>query len=155
MVGELVKRRRLALRLTQTELGKRAGGLTQDYISKLERGTIGMPQRGTLEALAGPLGLEVEDFFRAAGILGASALVSAGEAPVQFRLFDDEDSFAEQEMVDYVVNRPGRHYQERVTAQRRRLAPADFRDWCIDVFNAFRSNSNLALRSLERGEERP
>lgn len=67
VIGELVKRQRQAMRLTQVQLGARTG-LTQDYISKLERGTIDLPQRGTLEALAGPLGLTVADLYRAAGV---------------------------------------------------------------------------------------
>jgi transcriptional regulator with XRE-family HTH domain len=69
VIGELVKARRRARGFTQVQLGV-AAGLSQDYISKLERGDIDLPQRGTLEALGRPLALTLADFYRAAGILG-------------------------------------------------------------------------------------
>jgi transcriptional regulator with XRE-family HTH domain len=75
VIGDVVKGRRLARRLTQVKLGKLTG-LSQDYISKLERGEIDLPQRGTLDALAGALDLDVADFYRAAGVL-----TGVGEVP--------------------------------------------------------------------------
>lgn len=68
-VGEAVRERRRFLGINQTELGKRAGGLSQDYISKLENGIIETPQRGTMDALATALGVPVAVLYRAAGIL--------------------------------------------------------------------------------------
>lgn len=68
MVGNLVQRTRQARGLTQTDLGRRTG-LTQNYISKLESGVVALPQRGTLEVLAGALDLPLADFYRAAGVL--------------------------------------------------------------------------------------
>lgn len=64
----MVKARRSALRLSQVALGKRTG-LSQNYISKLERGEIELPQRGTLDALGRVLGISLSEFFRAAGII--------------------------------------------------------------------------------------
>jgi len=97
VIGDLVKRRRQALRLTQTRLGALTG-LQQDYISKLERGTIDMPQKGTLMALSMALGVTVADFYRAAGVLveedeqpqPARAVVSVAQPlmPMVFPVYD-------------------------------------------------------------------
>lgn len=154
MIGTLVRDRRKLLRLSQVALARRAG-LSQNYISKLENGEIDLPQRGTLEALGGALGLSLADFYRAAGVLdnGTTRPPVSVAAPQMFHLFDEEESFSEEEMVGYVEARPGRSYQQRVRAQRERLSPERYRRWAIGVFNAFRSNSNLALQSLELGEE--
>ncbi len=48
---------RLAARLTQEELAERSG-LSVRNISNIERGRVGRPHRGSLEALAGALGLD-------------------------------------------------------------------------------------------------
>lgn len=92
MIGDLIKARRLALRLTQVHLGQRAG-LTQDYISKLERGAIEVPQRGTLLALGRALGIAPEEFYRAAGILGDAAEAAPAPPPVQLPLTDPDEQF--------------------------------------------------------------
>jgi transcriptional regulator with XRE-family HTH domain len=68
MVGTLVQKTRKARGLTQIDLGRRTG-LSQNYISKLETGQVDLPQRGTLDALAGALDVPVGDFYRAAGVL--------------------------------------------------------------------------------------
>jgi HTH-type transcriptional regulator / antitoxin HipB len=63
-VGALLKREREARGLTQKELGEKSG-ISETYISRIERGMVGMPHRPTLEKLAGPLGIEVSAFYLA------------------------------------------------------------------------------------------
>jgi HTH-type transcriptional regulator / antitoxin HipB len=63
-VGALLKREREARGLTQKELGEKSG-ISETYISRIERGMVGMPHRPTLERLAGPLGIEVSAFYLA------------------------------------------------------------------------------------------
>lgn len=56
MLGDLIRRRRLELDLTQVELEDRTG-IPQTYISQIERGTVGAPGRDKLEPLSIALGL--------------------------------------------------------------------------------------------------
>jgi transcriptional regulator with XRE-family HTH domain len=62
MVGTILKRARKASGLTQAQLGAKTG-LDGTYISRIERGLVGVPGRELLERLAGVLGLRYEDFF--------------------------------------------------------------------------------------------
>lgn len=133
----------------------RAIGMDYGQLNKIFTGRTQRPEIETLEKIARAIDRPIDEVLSAAGYpldRGRMAVALATE-PTQYRLFDDDDTFTEQEMVDYVVSRPGRHYQERIAVQRRRLDPIRFRRWCVGVFNAFRSNSNLALQSLELGED--
>lgn len=67
-VGELIRARREALGLSQRELGDLAG-IGQNYISRLERGEVGLPQRQTIDALARALNLAPRAFYVASGAL--------------------------------------------------------------------------------------
>ncbi|MFI5278520.1 MAG: helix-turn-helix transcriptional regulator, partial [Ktedonobacterales bacterium] len=58
--GELLRRYRLARRLTQAELAERAG-LSTRGINDLERGARTAPRRDTVTLLAGALDLSVEE----------------------------------------------------------------------------------------------
>lgn len=114
MVGSLVQRIRKARGLTQIDLGRRTG-LSQNYISKLESGQVDLPQRGTLDALAGALDIPIGDFYRAAGVLvpkdeqesdrplpaGVLALMREmvrqhPELAAQFDAHQDDDDFGAQ-----------------------------------------------------------
>lgn len=133
----------------------RAIGMDYGQLNKIFTGKTQRPEIETLEKIADAIDRPLDEVLGAAGypLDRARVAVALAARPTQYRLFDDDDTFTEQEMVDYVVSRPGRHYQERIAIQRRRLDPASFRRWCVGVFNAFRSNSNLALQSLELGED--
>jgi transcriptional regulator with XRE-family HTH domain len=56
MLGDLIRRRRLELELTQVQLEDRTG-IPQTYISQIERGTVAAPGRDKLEPIAIALGL--------------------------------------------------------------------------------------------------
>lgn len=67
-LGELIRRRRLELGLTQKEVEARSGGfLSQNYISQVERGEVERPAFDRLEAFAAILQLSVNDVKIAAG----------------------------------------------------------------------------------------
>lgn len=139
---------------TQIALSQ-AIGMDYGQLNKIFTGKTQRPEIETLEKIAPAIGRPIDEVMRAAGypVRRALATVESGPPhPTQFRLFDDEDIFDVQEMIDYVEARPGRHYQERIAIQKARLSPVDYRRWAIGVFNAFRSNSNVALDSLEMGE---
>lgn len=67
-LGRLVRERRQALGLTQSELALKTG-LRQTYISQVEQGEIAIPRDYNLDALGAALGLTRPDFYRAAGML--------------------------------------------------------------------------------------
>lgn len=64
---DVVRQRRDALGLSQEELAERIG-VTQEAISRIERGATSTPRRDTLERLARGLGVPLADLYIAAGI---------------------------------------------------------------------------------------
>lgn len=149
-VGAFVRGRRQRLGLNQTELGRRAGGLTQDYISKLENGIIETPQRGTMDALATALGVPVADLYRAAGILdGVDEAPAPPSAPPP--LARDSDRLTVDEMVADIEARHGEWYQRELADARARLTPEGYRSFCVDLWRMFEGNSIMAFGNLDRG----
>lgn len=66
LLGELMRARRLELRLEQAELAELVG-VSQQTISRWERGEA-LPRRARVQALAAALGTEPETITRYAGI---------------------------------------------------------------------------------------
>lgn len=144
MIGTLVKERRKARGLTQTELARRTG-LSQNYISKLEGGDIDLPQRGTLEVLAGPLGVTLAALYQAAGVL------PAGEQSAPPPEVLDESPIADDLVVSYIENLPGEAFRERLTRLRVALPPASYRALCLRLYRAWVANGELALDAYGLG----
>lgn len=67
-LGRLLRRRRLALGLTQEQLAEMTG-LEQHYISQVERGQIARPSRDRLGSFARALELSEEEVLEAAGYI--------------------------------------------------------------------------------------
>jgi len=65
-LGEVVRRRRLELGLTQHELAARSG-LSRPAIAAIETGRIALPGRDELASLAGALRVTVLDLLAASG----------------------------------------------------------------------------------------
>lgn len=155
MVGNLVRQTREARGMTQTELALRAG-LRQTYISQVEGGEIALPRDHNLDKLGGALGLSRGDFYRAAGMLdGLGVAVEEADrtGPPSPLGASDDGPFDVARIIAYVKQRPGRIFQQQVAEEEARLSHDEFAAWCLDVFAAWMSNSNLALRSLRRGRE--
>lgn len=147
MIGDVVKGRRLARRLTQVKLGKLTG-LTQDYISKLERGEIDLPQRGTLDALAGALDLDVAEFYRAAGILsGVEEVPPPRPAPNALGDYNYD------EVRRYVEGNPDPNFRARLARQEARRTPESYRRLIFRIFRAWLSNADLGLGEAEEGDD--
>lgn len=80
-LGELIRRRRLELGLTQKEVEARTGGyLSQNYISQVERGEVERPAFDRLEAFAAILQMPVNDLKIAAGYPVVTVLKGASDA---------------------------------------------------------------------------
>lgn len=139
------------LGLSQTELGRRAGGLSQDYISKLENGIIDTPQRGTMNALADALGVPVATLYRAAGMMeGVEDLPDP--APIQLHMDDTDQVFDVGQIVAYVEARPGDEFKRRLARQKLRRTPEAYVRLCVRLFRAWSSNSDLAMDAVEMVE---
>lgn len=150
MVGTLVRDARRRKRLTQVALAERAG-LSQNYISKLESGTIDLPQRGTLEALSGALGLSVGDFYRAAGLMDDVGPETPHPRQLTLPSLDGEEEYDADEIVRYVESRPGQRFQEQLREAREARSYADYVTFCIRIFRAWESNSDLGLEGFRFG----
>lgn len=152
-VGALVRQRRRALGLNQTELGRRAGGLTQDYISKLESGIIDTPQRGTMDALATALDVPVSALYRAAGILEGVPDVEppAPPTPPMDTLWPDSPHLTVAEMVEDIERRRGAWYQGELDEARQELSREEYEDFCVQLWRMFEGNSLMAFGNRKRG----
>lgn len=62
-MGKRIRQLRTARGMTQEALA-RAAGLTLSTVSRIEKGTIKEPSRGTVRALAAALGVPAEDLER-------------------------------------------------------------------------------------------
>lgn len=151
MIGDLVKARRLGLRLTQAQLGERTG-LTQDYISKLERGSIDMPQRGTLQVLGRALKIKQAEFFQAAGVMDGED--AEPNPPEQLPLSDLDLPVTRDEAIAYVESRPGTDFQENLVRLREQLSREAYIDFCLQVYRMWAGNSDAMVHLMLREEQR-
>lgn len=68
VLGDLVKQRRLALKMTQRQLGKQVG-LTHQQIGNIEDGSTKLPGPESLQKLASALQIAEERLLQAVGFL--------------------------------------------------------------------------------------
>jgi transcriptional regulator with XRE-family HTH domain len=81
-LGQLIRRRRMELGLTQEELAERIGDtVRQAEISRLERDRIALPRRHRLEQIAAALELSVGELLVASGWAGAEVLDDDAASP--------------------------------------------------------------------------
>lgn len=81
MIGQLLKDRRQALGLSQTEVARRAGS-SQRQVSRLENGEeLTMPRRDTLERFGAVLGITLPEFYQAAGMIEVEGPVPPAPLP--------------------------------------------------------------------------
>lgn len=149
-IGGLVRRQREALGLSQTDLAARVG-VKQNYVSRIERGEVALPQRALLERLGEVLGLTVADFYRAAGVL--DGMDGGMPRPAFYEPDDTRAGYTPAEVaaiVAHVEARPGPVYRERMAAQRESLSRDEYEQFCVDVFEAWGKNADLALSVAER-----
>lgn len=145
-IGELVKQRREALGLTQSELARRSG-LRQNYISDVEKGNVAVPRDHNLDALGAVLGLSRGEFYRAAGMLQGLAEAAPPPPPPA-----EDEPWDPAAVVAYVESKPGAKFRAQLAEERARLPYPEYVAFCEDIYRAWSSNANLALRALRRGE---
>jgi transcriptional regulator with XRE-family HTH domain len=78
-LGEIIRRQRVALPLTQQELASMSG-VSPSYLGRIERGDR-YPSAGVLRRIAKPLGFGEDELFTLAGYLSPhpSSVAEAGE----------------------------------------------------------------------------
>lgn len=148
-VGALIRRRREARGLSQTEFGA-AVGLTQRYVSKIEVGGVTMPRDPLLRKIGAVLGLTLAQFYEARGILppqAAPALPQGYNPYPDARLTDDE-------VQQYVLNHPDPVFHERVRRCKEWMPEAMFVRFCRRTYRAHHVNLESLLEQAEeqRGE---
>jgi transcriptional regulator with XRE-family HTH domain len=63
-IGQLIRRARLAAKLTQAELGEKIGGVSRQHVNNLERGRKPDPQLSTLKRIARACKVSVSELLR-------------------------------------------------------------------------------------------
>jgi transcriptional regulator with XRE-family HTH domain len=147
MVGPLVKSRREARGLTQTELAERTG-LRQTYISQVESGEIVMPRDHNLDKLGAVLGIARGEFYRVAGMLDGIEERPVNGLPTSPAR--DADSVPIAQKVADVESRRGEHYQRRLQAARERMSRADYEAFCAALWGMWEGNSLMVFQLLDR-----
>ena len=132
MIGRLVKRRREAQGLTQTELAARAG-IPQAYISQIEAGKARLPRDYTLDALGGALGLTREEFYAAAG----------PETPAA----PDPEEEALADVYAWLRRQPD--LVADFAEARRTMTPRVYREFVKQTATAWASNARMQMRTWE------
>jgi transcriptional regulator with XRE-family HTH domain len=145
-IGGLIRDRRKALGWSQTELAERMGW-AQTYLSRVERGEVDVPQRATLEKLGGLLGLRLEEFYRAAGMLDGIEVV-AGEPPAPPPEERDR-AFDPAAIVAYVEAKPDPKHRAQLARQKARRTPESYTRLCLRLYRAWTSNADLLMGELE------
>ena len=80
-LGKIVKEGRARLGLTQMEFADRVG-ISQAYVSSMERGTVRMPEVGIRRRLAGVLGMSHVELLIGSGELDAEEVSTAPGRPL-------------------------------------------------------------------------
>lgn len=135
-VGQVIRRRRGELELTQEQLADRAG-IAPTSVVRLENGEIERPRASTLIKLAGALGIPPGEFTRFVGTVhrGGAGFPDAGEelgspgAPFTAVYQRDEDWW-----IGYVEELPGANAQEKTLEEARE----SLREAVSDVLEANR-----------------
>ena len=145
MVGPLVKARREARGLTQTELAERTG-LRQTYISQVEAGDIAMPRDHNLDKLGAVLGIARGEFYRAAGML--EGLDNGDDSPLPVPSPRDADTVPLAQKVAEVEARSGEHYQRRLREARATMTTPQYEALCAALWGMWEGNAEMVFTVL-------
>lgn len=75
LLGRLVREKREAAGISQAELARQLG-MTESYVSRLERGEFRRPQPQVLMAIAERFGIDINDLYAVTGCLLSTKLPS-------------------------------------------------------------------------------
>ena len=154
MVGELVRRKRTELGLTQPELALKAG-LRQTYISQVETGEIAMPRDHNLDALGRALGISRAEFYREAGYLEGVEGSEEDPSPPRVVVVHGPSGDLEvpiDEVVAYVESFPDQRQRDRLARWRADYDVPTYQRLCARTFVAWHSNLGLVLGALEEAD---
>lgn len=121
-----------------------------DYgqLNKIFTGKTQRPEIETLNKIAPAIKRPIAEVMTAAGY---PAPIDDPQpiAPVQLPLSDPDESFDPEAIVAYVESRPGIHFQDRLRQRREHLSRPAYVRFCVSLFRAWSSDSDLALTSAE------
>jgi transcriptional regulator with XRE-family HTH domain len=151
VLGDFLRDRRKAARLSQTDLAERTG-IPQTYISRIERGEVGLPQRATREKFHAALGTTEREWLDAAGEFGAETGAANGQVvpPVPTSPARDTDWVPIAQKVADVESRRGEHYQRRLRAARERMSREEYERFCSLLWGMWEGNSLMVFQLLDR-----
>lgn len=135
---------------TQMALAK---AIDMDYgqLNKIFRGKTQRPEIETLEKIAPAIRRPIEEVMRAAGypVPPPSGDEVARRLVVQALGSDEE--YDSEAIVAYVEGRPGKLFQEQLAEARRARPYPDYVEFCVSIFRAWESDSDLGLKAYRFG----
>lgn len=144
MIGRLVKRRREARGLSQTELAL-ATGLRQVYISQVESGQIRVPREHNLAALGKALGISKREFYAEAGMLEGLPADAMPPRPQPEEPTGDKD-WDPRKLVAWVEQHPDEQFRAELAVDAEQMSPEDYEAFCLAIAKAWLANGQLAQR---------
>lgn len=149
MLGDFLKARRKAARLSQTGLAKLTG-VPQTYLSRIERGDVALPQRATRDKLGAVLGITERDWLDAAGEFAVEENGHEPVLPAPLGVVPrDSDRMSVDEMVAKVEAWGGPGFQAQLAANKARLSVEAYEKWCVNMYRMWEGNSLMVFSLME------
>lgn len=126
-------------------------GIPQTYISRIERGEVGLPQRATREKFHAALGTTEREWLDAAGTfdLDDDEAPVIGMAAVPVPPTDGDRPFDPAQIVRYVESKPDEEFQAGLARQKARRTVESYTRLCLRIYRAWTSNADLVMGELE------
>lgn len=153
MLGDFLRKRRKMAGLSQPKLAALTG-IPQTYISRIERGEVGLPQRATREKFHAALGTTEREWLDAAGEFATendAAPPPPPATPAMDTLWPDSPRLTVAEMVEDIERRRGAWYQGELDEARQELSREEYEDFCVQLWRMFEGNSLMAFGNRKRG----
>jgi transcriptional regulator with XRE-family HTH domain len=148
VLGDFLKGRRKAARLSQTKLAQ-ATGIPQTYISRIERGEVGLPHRATRDKFHAVLGTTEREWLDAAGEFGVDELPGEVTPPLLPLPIEGDRQFDPAQLVAFVEAKPDPSFREKLARQKARRTPESYARLCLRIYRAWTSNADLVIDELE------
>jgi transcriptional regulator with XRE-family HTH domain len=135
---------------SQSELARRTG-IDVSYINKIAMGRIMRPEIETLEKIAPVIRRPIEEVMRAAGYPVPPPSGEEVARRLVIQALGSDEEYDSDAIVAYVESRPGKVFQEQMAEARRSRPYPDYVEFCVSIFRAWESNSDLGLKAYRFG----